>query len=98
MHPPTRESPHTALPRASVWSAGVVCGVLTAMVMQIWLDHSGIVLSEVWRSLLSAQALQLRSAGVWWLIAGASFLVSAIVVAVLSRLPLPWHRFRLPRW
>jgi hypothetical protein len=98
MQPPIRELPRTDLPRASVYATGVVCGVLTAMVMQIWLDHSGIVLSEVWRSLLSAQALQLRSAGVWWLIAGASFLVSAIVVAVLSRLPLPWHRFRLLRW
>ena len=29
---------------------------------------------------------------------GAAFLTGAVVVAALSRLPWPWHRFRLLRW
>jgi hypothetical protein len=98
MQPPIRELPHTDLPRASVYATGVTCGVFATMVVQILLSHAGIELSDVWRNLLSTQALQLRSAGAWWLMAGSAFLTSALVVAALSRLPLPWHRFRLIRW
>src|SRR5215510_15756067 len=31
-------------------------------------------------------------------LAGAAFVVSAVVAAALSRLPLPWHRLRVLRW
>ena len=98
MQTPIRELPRTDLPRASVYATGVTCGVLAAIAVQILLSRAGIELSGVWRNLLSAQALQLRSAGAWWLMAGSAFLASALVVAALSRLPLPWHRFRLLRW
>jgi hypothetical protein len=96
--PPIRELPRTEMPRAAAYATGVTCGVLAAMAVQILMSRAGIELSNVWRNLLSAQALQLRSAGAWWLMAGSAFLVSAVVVAALSRLPLPWHRFRLLRW
>ena len=72
--------------------------MFTAIVMQILLSRYGIELAGVWRNLLSAQTLQLRSAGAWWLMAGSGFLMSAVVVGALSRLPLPWLRFRLLRW
>ena len=98
MQTPIRELPRTDLPRASVYATGVACGVLAAIAVQILLSRAGIELSGVWRNLLSAQALQLRSAGAWWLMAGSAFLASALVVAALSRLPLPWHSFRLLRW
>jgi hypothetical protein len=98
MTAPIRELPRTEVPRALVYVTGVCYGVLAAIAVQIMLSRSGIELSDLWRNILSAQALQMRSAGAWWLMVGASFLVSALVVAALSRLPLPWHRFRLIRW
>ena len=95
---PIRELPRTDLPWPAVYATGVSCGVFAAILVQILLSRAGIELAGVWRNLLSAQTLQLRSAGAWWLMAGSAFLVSAIVVGALSRLPLPWHRFRLLRW
>jgi hypothetical protein len=93
-----RELPRTDLPRPAVYATAVVCGVLTAIVVQIILGHAGVELSDVWRNLLSGQSLQLRSAGPWWAMAGAAFLMGAVVAAALSRLPLPWLSFRLIRW
>jgi hypothetical protein len=98
MTTPIRELPRTEVPPALAYVTGVCCGVLAAIAVQIILSRSGIELVDIWRNILSAQALQMRSAGAWWLMVGASFLVSAVVVAALSRLPLPWHRFRLLRW
>jgi hypothetical protein len=98
MTTPIRELPRTELPPALVYVTGMCCGVLAAIVVQIMLGRSGIALVDLWRNILSAQALQIRSAGAWWLMIGSAFLVSAVVVAALSRLPLPWLRFRLLRW
>ena len=98
MTTPIKELPRTELPPALVYVTGMCCGVLAAMAVQIMLSRSGIELVDLWRNILSAQALQIRSAGAWWLMIGSAFLVSAVVVAALSRLPLPWLRFRLLRW
>jgi hypothetical protein len=72
--------------------------VLVAMAVQILLGRNGTDLAAIWHNLLSAQTLQLRSAGAYWLMEGAAFLTSALVVAALSRLPWPWHRVRPLRW
>jgi hypothetical protein len=98
MTTPIRELPRTELPPALIYVTGMCCGVLAAMAVQILLSRSGIELVDLWRNILTAQALQIRSAGAWWLMIGSAFLVSAVVVAALSRLPLPWLRFRLLRW
>ncbi len=92
MSAPTSDLPSADLPRPAVYVTGVTCGILVAIVVEILLSHAGIKL------LFSAQGLQVRSAGAWWLMAGSAFLTGAGVVAALSRLPLPWHRFRLLRW
>jgi hypothetical protein len=92
------EARHTDLPPALVYPTAVVCGVLAALAVQILLGRAGIELAGVWSTLFSSSSLQLRSAGTWWLMVGAAFLVSAVVAAALSRLPWPWHRFRLVRW
>ena len=68
------------------------------MAALIMLSSGGIELAGVWREILSAKGLQLRAAGAWWLMAASAFLVGAAVTGALSRLPLPWHRFRLLRW
>ena len=93
-----RELPHSDVPHTAVYVTGITCGVLAAIAVQILMSQAGIQLSTVWRSLRSDQGLQLQSAGVWWLMAGSAFLASAVVVASLSRLPLPWHSLRGLRW
>jgi len=95
---PKQEVPRTEWPRVLLYGTAVICGVLTAMAVQILLSRSGIELAGVWRDLFSTRALQLRSAGAWWLIAGSALVASALVAAALNRLPLPWHRFRTLRW
>ncbi len=95
---PIQELPRTELPRSLIYVTAMTCGVLAAMTAQIVLARNGIEISAVWRNLLSAEALQLRSAGVWWLMAAAAFLGGTAVAGALSRLPWPWHRLRLVRW
>src|SRR5262249_47595904 len=46
----------------------------------------------------SSGTRDLRTTGPWWGIAGLAFVASGITAAALSRLPPPWHRFRLLRW
>lgn len=88
----------TELPGVLLYGTATIVGVLAAMSAQIMLGHFGIELAGVWRDLFSTQALQLRSAGAWWLIAGSGLVAGAAVAAGLSRMPLPWRRFRLLRW
>jgi len=95
---PIRELPSTELPRSLVYVTGISCGMLAGIAVQMLLGHAGVELADTWHNVVSTQALQLRSAGPWWLIIGAAFLVGTIVAAALSRLPLPWHRFRRVRW
>ncbi len=95
---PVQEVPRTDLPRALTISVGVVCGMFAAVITQVLLARRGIELAGVWRDLLSARGLQLRSAGAWWLMAASAFVIGAVVAGVLSRLPLPWVRFRFLRW
>jgi hypothetical protein len=98
METPIRELPRTDVPRPLIYATSLTCGVMAAMAVQILLSSKGIQLTGVWRNLLSPQALQVRSAGAWWLMAGSAFLVSSAVAASLSRLPLPWSAFRTARW
>src|SRR5215216_3791901 len=88
---------HAHLPRPLVYVTAVTCGVLAAMTVQMLLSRAGVELAAAWDSLFS-RVPQVRSAGIWWLMVGSAFLVSATVAATLSRLPWPWHRFRLLRW
>lgn len=85
-----------ALPPILVWAVALSCGVLAALAVQIYLGWAGFDLAALWQS--SAGGSELRTTGPWWAIAGSGFLAGGAVAAALSRLPLPWHRFRLPRW
>ena len=92
------ELPRTDLPRVLIYVTAMICGVFAAITAQVLLRRNGIELGDAWRSLASGQTLQTRSVSAYWLMLGASFLISAIVAAALSRLPLPWHRLRPLRW
>jgi hypothetical protein len=88
----------TEIPRGLIYTSALTCGVLAALALQIYLNRTGFDLVGLWGNLLSAKALQLRTAGPWWATAGLAFVVSGAIAAVLSRAPLPWRRFRLLRW
>jgi hypothetical protein len=92
------ELPRTELSRALVYVTGITCGVLAAIAAAALLRSNGVELADTWRSIASGQALQLRSASAFWLMVGSAFVVSAVVAAALSRVPLPWHRLRMLRW
>ena len=87
-----------ALPRGLIYTTALTCGVLAALALQIYLTRSGYDLVGLWANAFSTKAMQLRTAGPWWAIAGVAFVVSGATAAALSLLPLPWRRFRLLRW
>jgi hypothetical protein len=96
-----REKSETSLPATLVYATALTCGVLAAIAVQIQLNRAGFDLVGLWRSLTStgsARAMELRTTVPWWAIAVAAFIVSGITAAALSRLALPWRRFRLLRW
>lgn len=98
MSAPIRELPRTDVPRPLVLIVATTCGVLAAIAAQIVLAQRGIELAGVWREFLSARGVQLRAAGAWWIMAASALLAGALVAGWLSRFPLPWLSFRLPRW
>ena len=98
MQSPKRELSSVALPRTLIYATAMTCGVLAALALQIHLNRAGYDLVSLWGNLFSPKALQLRTTGPWWATAGLAFLVSGAVATSLSRLPLPWRRFRLLRW
>ena len=85
-------------PGILIYMCALTFGVLAALAVLIWFSRAGFDPVSTWRDLFSTKALQLRAAGPWWAIAGAAFIVSGATAAALSRLPLPWHRFRTVRW
>jgi hypothetical protein len=93
-----RELAPIDLPRTLIYTTAMTCGVLAALGLQIHLGAAGFDFVGFWRNLFSAEALQLRTAWPWWGTAGLAFVVSGATAAALSRLPLPWSRFRLLRW
>jgi len=87
-----------ALPRGLIYTTALISGVLAALALQIYLTRAGFDLVGLWANVFSTKAMQLRTAGPWWAIAGVAFVVSGATAAALSLLPLPWRRFRLLRW
>jgi hypothetical protein len=89
---------YTPLASILVYATAVTCGVLAAIALQIQLAGVGYDLLSLGQNLSSVRELDLRAAGPWWAIAGLAFIVGGVTAAALSRLPLPWHRYRLLRW
>jgi hypothetical protein len=98
MQKPRRELARIELPRVLIYTSALTCGVLAALALQIYLGRVGYDVVGLWENLLSPKAMQLRVAGPWWALAGLAFIVSGATAAALSRVPLPWRRFRLLRW
>lgn len=95
---PIGKLPRNELPRVLLYVTSMTCGVLAAIAVQVLLRRNGIEIADTWRSIVSGQALPTRSVSAFWLMVGSAFLVSAVVAAALSRLPLPWIRLRALRW
>jgi hypothetical protein len=98
MQSPKRELAPIEMPPVLIYTTALTCGVLAALALQIQLSRAGYDLVGLWENVFSTKSMQLRAAGPWWAIAGLAFIVSGATAAALSRLPLPWRRFRLLRW
>jgi hypothetical protein len=92
------EARFISLPPVLIYATAITCGILGALALQIQLSRNGFDFVALWQDLFAARTIKLRSAGPWWAIGAIAFLVSGIVAAALSRVTLPWHRFRLLRW
>jgi hypothetical protein len=98
MQSPKRELSSAALPPALIYATALTCGVLAALALEIYLTGAGFDLANLWENFLSSGTRDLRTAGPWWGIAALAFVAGGITAAALSRLPPPWHRYRLMRW
>src|SRR5215217_2343845 len=76
----SRERHDGHLSRPLVYVTAVTCGVLAAMTVQMLLSRAGVELAGAWDSLFS-KVPQVRSAGIWWLMVGSGFFISAAVRA-----------------
>ena len=90
---PPRELASVHLPRSLIFTTAMGCGVLAALTWQIYLRNHGYDLVSFWQNPQSGKALV-----PWTLIAVLAAGVSGATAAMLSRLPLPWRRFRQLRW
>jgi hypothetical protein len=86
------------LPGILIYSAAITVGVLAALAAQIWFTHAGYDPAGIWQGVFSSKSLQLRAAGPLWVMVGAAFVAGGAITAALSRLPLPWRRWRIIRW
>ena len=93
-----RDPSSDALPPALIYAAALTCGVLAALALEIYLTGAGFDPANLWENFLSSGTRDLRTAGPWWGIVALAFVVGGITAAALSRLPPPWHRYRLLRW
>jgi hypothetical protein len=98
MQKPKRELSSVAPPPALIYATALTCGVLAALALQVYLSRAGFDLASLWENVFSSGTRELRTAGPWWGMAGLAFVTSGMTAAALSRLALPWHRFRLLRW
>jgi len=78
-----------SIARPAVLAAAVASGVTAAMIVEIMLEHRGVVLTAAWRGAMHA-------ALAWWAITGGAFLASFVIAAVMSR--FEWLYFRSLRW
>jgi len=76
-------APHAAFRLLTLMSA-MTGGVVTAMVVQIMLGRRGIALTGV--HLSAGAGGHFRAALAWWAMAGAAFLASFVIGAVMSRI------------
>ena len=98
MQSPKRDPSSDALPPELIYAAALTFGVLAALALEIYLTGAGFDPANLWENFLSSGTRDLRTAGPWWGIAALAFVVSGITAAALSRLPPPWHRYRVLRW
>jgi len=81
-----------------IYATALTCGVFAALALEVYLASAGFDLASLWENFLSSGTRDLRTTGPWWGIAGLAFVAGGITAAALSRLPPPWHGFRLLRW
>ena len=85
-----------ATPNAAfrLWTltAATTGGVMMAMVVQIMLGQRGIALGT-WQNLSPAAGAHFRAALAWWAIAGAAFIASFAIAAIMLHVSWLYLRF-----
>ncbi len=90
---------HSATPsRLLPLLSGVTAGIFVTLALQVLLNSRGMQIGTVWQNIAGGEALNLRAALVWWVIAGSAVVAGAAVAGVLGRMPAPWWRYRTIRW
>ena len=77
---------------------GMTAGIFVTLAAQVLLNNRGMQIGAVWQNIANGEALNLRAALVWWMIAGSALVAGAVVAGVLGRMPMPWRRYRALRW
>lgn len=82
--------------RFPAFAAATTSGVVIGLIIQILLAKRGIDLAAAWHDAATNDGMQLRSALVWWTIAGVTFVASFVIAAVIDR--VRWTYLRVMRW
>lgn len=78
--------------------AGMTAGVFVTSAAQVLLNNRGMKVGAIWQNAANGDAINLKAAVVWWVIAGSALAVGAAVAYGLARAPAPWRRYREVRW
>src|ERR1700730_18712125 len=86
------------LPATLIYATALTCGVMAAIGLQVYLNRAGYDLVSLWQNLLSPRAMQLRTAGPWWAMAGVAFIVSGVTAGGPRRRSFPWGLLEVVSW
>jgi|SRR5579864_6434909 hypothetical protein len=79
-------------------AAGTIGGFLVAESALIVIGHMNLEMAEMWHDLFTSTQVHMRSALIWWLMAGTA-MVGGFVTAALTRFLLTnWWPLRMLRW
>jgi hypothetical protein len=82
--------------RLPAFAAATTSGVLIGLIVQILLAKQGVDLTAIWRGIAASGGLQMRSALVWWTIAGVAFVASFVIATAMYR--FNWLYLRFMKW
>jgi hypothetical protein len=84
--------------RTLSFASGTIGGFLVAVSAQVMLGHMNVEMAAMWHDLLASSAIQIRSALLWWVLAGTALVGGFVAAAVARFLLTNWWPLRLLRW
>jgi hypothetical protein len=87
-----------AMVRTLALATGTIGGFLVAASAQVLLFHKNVELATMWHDVFASSTVQIKSALVWWLLAGTALVGGFVAAAVTRFLLTNWWPLRLLRW